>query len=77
MSSEETRHTHQHYPDLDRDIFQWRDGQGKKHPLHDIDDNYLNNIIRLLERKEKLDNYRQAVLEFLVEEKRIRANDIF
>lgn len=60
------------YPDLNREDFQWRDAQGHKIPLWEIDDNYLNNIINLLGRTDNLSDYAGEVLRFLEDEREIR-----
>ena len=63
-----------------RKTFMWKDKEGNKHKLKDIDDGYLQNIISFLRRKlEDLDVYSAAywaeVIVFLTKEQGIRSNE--
>jgi len=58
---------------LDRDTFIWRDREGSRHLLVDIDDQYLRNIINFLKCGEGHVAYdsvkrRKDVIKFLEEE---------
>ena len=63
---------------LDRRTFVWTDINGVKHPLRDVNDRYLSNIINFLKRGEghtsSEEGRRARVIKFLEKEQRIRAN---
>jgi len=56
----------------DRDTFQWKDKEGRKLLLEDIDDYYLQNIINFLKRKEEP---KFKLIAFLEKEQEIRKQE--
>jgi len=68
------------WPLLTREDFLWQDKKGGVHPLHEIDDCYLRNIIRFLQRKlsskevEKPGHWKQ-VRDFLIIEEETRREE--
>ena len=64
---------------LNRNTFIWTDKEGSRHPLRDIGDQYLKNIINYLERgeghvfRESVDR-RKQVIDFLKGEQKLRGD---
>lgn len=66
---------------FDRETFEWKDREGVRHKLVDVDDRYLQNIINFLGRRvvemcSPSSDYWLSVVEFLEGEQKIRVGDI-